>query len=1322
MLHFGAAVDHRTGRMVRALLLLSALIVGGREAWGQATTSVRGTVTDPSGKVVVGATVVIANSETKIERTTATGSQGEYQFLLLPPGTYTLSVTASGFARSEQTGLQLLVNTPATANIELRLGESTQTVTVSEEAPALNMVDASIGDSFNESQVKQIPIEGRNVPDLLTLQAGVAYTGNRPDTDKDQDTRNGSVNGARSDQSNLTLDGVDVNDYGSGYAFTSVLPVTPDSIQEFRVTTTNYNADQGQGSGAQVALITRSGSNKIHGSAYEYMRNTITSANDYFLKMAQLNSGLANKPDKLIRNIFGVSLGAPVWKDRLFFFANYEGKRQREAETVVRTIPTPTLCQGMIKYPNAMGGVTTLMPSDIANLDPAGVGINKAILDPVSHTGYFDKTFCTGKFQTNDLSVGDGLNYAGFRFAAPVSLDNNAFIARLDYHLTSNGKHTLFWRGNLQNLSNPQAPFLPGSAPEQTVTDHSKGFALGYTAVLTNNFANTFHWGLTRQSRGYVGNSNQPWNTFLGLDQGISFSRNFQMPIHNLVDDVSWTKGAHTLQFGGNVGIARDPRVSYLHSFSTGVGTTSWMAPTGFANTANLDPTTLRPVCGPGTRTGNLAGGSTLDPCYGGFAEPVNSVAYDYPMLSLIGMTSQMIGNFNYDRGGKLLAEGAPVKRNYGLNWYELYAQDSWRIKPNLTITYGMRWELLPPPWEVNGFEASPTVNLGKQFDQNIANMKKGIGYGATQPISFVLGGPANNGAGFYSFEKTDFAPRVSVAYTPRFQNGVLRAVFGTGDKTVIRGGFGKVFDRAGMQLINTFDQNAPAGLSATVQNPCCLPVTDGAENVPRIANINVLPLLDLSGAPFTPVGSNAPFPQTPSPFGQAITWGIDQSLKTPHAYTFDFSIGRELPKQFSLQFTYVGRIGRNLLTQRDLMQPLDLVDPKTGIDYFTAAARISQLGRQGVPINQISDKTVGPTAAFWHDMLPALPTTGNASFNAFGYITKDLMQAIYQLYTTTDTYPGNEVVGLGNIDLYYSLADTNNNYYDFGNTQPLPIDQVVTGQVLNNQFTSMYGWSSIGTSNYNALQASLRKQLGSGVQFDFNYTYSKSIDITSTAARVGYNQGLNGSQLVNAFSPRQNRAVSDYDATHQINANWRFDLPIGKGHALARDAGGALEAIIGGWQIWGLARWTSGFPFSVGSGQAWATDWNYSGLATMLSRPKSGAFKQPNGTVSAFSDPVAARNSFDYTYPGQSGTRNALRGQGYASLDMSLTKRWKLPWEGHSLQFRGEVFNVPNLKRFNAQSVANPYTLQQLPSAFGDYTSLLTQPRVMEFALRYEF
>src|SRR5712671_2328665 len=305
-------------RIIAALL---ALLAVGTSAMGQAT-SVRGTVVDPSGKAVAGATVELANSASKTERTTTTGDQGEYQFLFVPPGTYKLAVTASGFRHYEQTDLQLLVNTPATANVQLKIGGTNETVTVTGEAPAINLVDASLGNSFDEVQVKQLPLEGRNVPDLLSLQAGVAYTGNRIG-DKDQDTRNGAVNGARSDQSNVTLDGVDVNDQSNGYAFTSVLPVTQDSIEEFRVTTTNYGADQGQGSGAQVSLITKSGTNSFHGSLYEYHRNTATSASDYFVR----------QPLKLIRNVFGASVGGPIQKNRLFFFANYEGTRRREEES-----------------------------------------------------------------------------------------------------------------------------------------------------------------------------------------------------------------------------------------------------------------------------------------------------------------------------------------------------------------------------------------------------------------------------------------------------------------------------------------------------------------------------------------------------------------------------------------------------------------------------------------------------------------------------------------------------------------------------------------------------------------------------------------------------------------------------------------------------------------------------------------------------------------------------------------------------------------------------------------------------------------------------
>jgi hypothetical protein len=1328
-----------------AALLVVALLVSAGPLWSQAATSVRGVVNDPTGGAVSGATVTLTNTESKIERKITTGEDGSYQFSLLPPGMYTLTVNATGFQSYERAGLTLLVNTPATVNAQLKLGSASEVVHVSAEEPILDLVDASIGNSFDEQQVRDIPLEGRNVPDLLSLQAGVAYTGNRI-ADKDQDTRNGSVNGARSDQSNVTLDGVDVNDQSNGYAFTSVLPVTQDSVQEFRVTTTNYGADQGQGSGAQVALVTKGGTNAFHGSAYENLRNTITSANDYLVKQSELNVGEPNKPLQLNRNIFGASVGGPFRKDRLFFFVNYEGTREREQQRAERVIPTPQMCQGMFRYLATGGNLVTLTPADLKNLDPNGIGIDPSMLDLSGHTGYLDKTFCTGKTVTNDLSAGDGLNYAGFVFRAPTSLDNDVFISRLDYRVTTDGKHTIFWRGALQDLRNPGAPFLPGDAPEITTADHSKGFALGYTAVLSNTLTNSFRWGYTRQSYGVVGNTNQPWNTFLGLDQGIAYSHNFQVGIHNLLDDVSWSKKSHTFQFGTSIGLARDPRESFLHSSHLGIGTTNWTSPIGFAGTSStLDPMNaaahpnlMIPGSGPGTAP-----------------EPLSATQYDRPLLALYGMISDVVANYNLDRNGDVLAQGAPVKRNYGLNWYEFYGQDTWRIKSNFTLTYGLRWSLFPPPWETNGLQSTSTFGLGTQFATNVANMEQGIGYGAEPPLQFLPGGPVNHRAGFYNFAKTDFSPRLSIAYSPRPGNGLLKKLFGDNDKTVIRAGFARVYDRAGFALLNTFDQVGAAGLTTTLQNTCCTFGVTGAEDLPRITGINTIPVNNINGVQFLQDPPAGGFPQTPPLAAEANLWGIDNTLKTPHAYTADLSIGRELPKRFSIQLSYVGRFGRDLLTQRDLNQPLDIVDPKTGIDYYAAASALSNLARKFALANQpngnnfyqavitpaqISNVTatmLGPTSQYWVDMLPKL-RPGAAqyqdSFTGFApasgtSVTDGLLQSVFDLYYNPAlSVIGDEIVGLADIDLYGGLGDNIGSGSYFFNGPPGKLGNG-SGQFLDNQAISMYGWSSVGNSSYHALQASLRKQFSHGVQFDFNYTFSKSIDITSAASRVGFsvygyqNIGLVGSRLANDFSPNLARAVSDYDLTHQVNANWIVDLPVGKGRAFAHDSGKVVDALIGGWQLTGLARWTSGFPFSIDGGQRWPTNWFLTAIADMTSRPQTGVFKR-NGSVSVFADPATAQTDFTLPLPGGVGSRNILRGDGFASWDMSLGKRWALPWENHSLQFRWEVFNVPNLTRFNAQGVGSSLltSLTQSPNNFGAYTSLLTQPRVMQFALRYEF
>jgi hypothetical protein len=233
------------------------------------------------------------------------------------------------------------------------------------------------------------------------------------------------------------------------------------------------------------------------------------------------------------------------------------------------------------------------------------------------------------------------------------------------------------------------------------------------------------------------------------------------------------------------------------------------------------------------------------------------------------------------------------------------------------------------------------------------------------------------------------------------------------------------------------------------------------------------------------------------------------------------------------------------------------------------------------------------------------------------------------------------------------------------------------------------------------------------------NYTFSKSLDISSDAERVGTWGGLGG-LVVNAFSPNQLRGVSDFDTPHQINANWIIELPFGKGKPIARNAGGFLDALIGGWQLSGIARWTSGFPVNVDNGYFFPTNWQIEGNALTIATPRNtGAYKEPDGTVNMFANGPAAISDFIHPFPGQSGSRNTFRGDGFAGWDMGLSKRWKMPFESHSLQFRWEVFNVPNLTRFDVQSNRPEIDLS---TQFGNYTNLLTQPRVMQFALRYEF
>jgi hypothetical protein len=1306
------------------------------------TTSVRGVVLDKSRSAVSGAKVTIQNLSQGLERDTVTSSSGEFEVLALPPGTYTLAVEKDGFGKYVQENLQLLVNVPSSVTVTLQVGSVTTQVEVSAQTETINTTDASLGTAFNENQVKQLPLESRNVPDLLSLQAGVVYTGNRPDINTDKDTRSGSVNGSRSDQSNVTVDGIPANGKGS-YAFSSVLPVTLDSVQEFRVTTSNWGADEGVSSGAEVALVTKSGTNSIHGSAYEYNRNSYFSANDYFIKKAQLQSDSPNKPSKLNRNIFGGSLGGPIKKDRLFLFMNFEAYRDAEAISAVRTVPTAALRDGVVQYlcpllsnqaldtttcpGNTVQGLSgssftappgyfALSPQKLTQIDalvpgnPASPGPNPAVLS------YMKTTY--GAFLPNDQTTGDLLNTAGYRFRAPTNTKKNWYIAKLDYNITSDAKQRVSVSAALANENNAGAPFLPGSAPERDIVNYNKGIIAGYSAVISSSLINNFRYGFVRQSVGTIGDSNQPWNYLSAFDQGITYSSSFQRPTHNFTDDLSWIHGRHTFQFGFQFVFLRNPNSNSNNTFSSGYANQNWFLNSG------LSTTTASPL-NPGNYPAQFP---AVDGSFQG--------NYDTTVTSLLGMVTLGNAVYNFGRDGNPIPSGAPVKRRFAQDSYEMYFQDSWKATPNLTITAGLRYSLFSPPWETNGLQVTPTTSLNSWFQARGAGMLQGIPSNVQPLISYDFSGPANGKPGFYGWDYHNFGPRLALAWSPGYSSGLLGALFGGKGKSSIRAGFGIVFDRVGESLVDTFDQNGSFGLASQLNNPSNVEQSTFA---PRLTDINVIPTHDYdpsqpNGNPILEPNTGTSFPKTYPAGAGAITWGIDDKLKTPYSYTLDLAVSRELPAGFSLDVAYVGRLSHRLLAQDDLAMPLDMFDKKAGIDYFTAEIALAKAFRPSLKANQNNatatfdpSKLPASVQQFWQDQIqPLVPggayqisgcTGSDASGNPI--VTSTTNPIIFAFDTFCSTH-FNDSLGLYKID-FNGMPDANiagQNYYFAGGQY----------SYYSSQFSSLYAWRSIAPANYHALQASLHHRISHGLQFDLNYTFSKSIDISSNAERVGPGSSQSllepNSNIINAWNPLNQRGVSAFDATHQFNANWIYEMPFGRGRLLGRDSNRVVDAFIGGWQLSGLFRLTSGFPISVDNGTSnYPTNFELEGNANQIAPVHTGVFYN-TGNPNIFSNGPAAINSFDYAYAGQAGQRDNVRGDGFFSVDLGLAKRWTMPWtEKQSLQFRWEVFNVTNSVRFDVQAGLLAGALGKgSGGSFGNYGGLLTNPRIMQFALRYEF
>jgi Carboxypeptidase regulatory-like domain len=1303
-------------------------------ATAQSASQLNGNVTDPSGASVAGAKIVLTEIATGLQRTTTSNSSGLYSFLDVPPGDYKLEANAKGFATFLASHLTLVVKVPSTVPIRFQVAGTQESVTVEGEAPLINRTDASLGNVVESNQISELPIADRNVTYLLSLQPGVTYLGIQSQSLQATDTRSGAVNGVRSDQSNVQLDGIQVNDQNNGYSFYSVLNVPPDSVEEFRVATANSNADSGYSSGAQVALVTKSGTNSFHGSVYEYNRNTIFSANDPFLKASQLESGESNTAAKLLRNVFGASIGGPIVKNRFFFFANYEGRRDAQGTSQLSFVPSASLRSGNIVYlcqdasactggtingVSVQPGYNLITPAEIQQMDPEGIGVSQAVLTTVLQ-----------QYPLPNENAGDGVNILGYRFASNADSSYNTYITRLDYHLSSSGSETLFFRGETQNFKEPQLQYFPGQPASTTILDDSKGLTVGLTSLLNPRLINDFHWGYIRQGTKTAGLSQYPGVFLNGLTDLTPFTRSLTRftPVNQLSDTLNWTHGNHTLQFGTDLFIIRNDSSSSVNSFSDIQTNPVYLNTGGIANTS-----------------------SPLDPANNGYPAVNTNFGpnYDQAIAIAMGMFAEGDGIYNFNRNGTAFAQGAPISRRFAINDYEFYGQDSWHVTPRLTFTYGLRWILEAPPYETSGYQVAPCVEAtgGGCTNQNVADwfndtrslMNRGMPANDSGELSFQLGGPVNHGPGLWNWDHKDFSPRIAMAWAPDTGNGRLSKLLGHKDQFTVRAGYSIVYDHFGIPIVNSFDENGSFGLSTHLGNPagvvspanaprftCLIPGSSGQSCLPA-------PCASLQdpGCLFGPTPSGT-FPVTPSNTAFAINWGLDQSVKTPYTHMFNFSVQRQITARSSLQLAYVGSVARRLPMQVDLAQPANPTDPASGMTYFQAATLLSQEAAAGTAVGSIQP------IPFFENFFPgwtsvtqsqlanqASGTPLNCAPGAYP-ASPSATQAIYELW---NCYPHNNTFSLFQMDLPASIT---------GLSPALPNSKYGPYAFFHDQFSSLYAWRNIGTSDYNALQVTYNVRWGANLQGQFNYTFSKSLDEASAAERIGPYEGtggtgsdLNGGGIViNAWQPLALRGLSDFNAFHQVNANLVYLLPFGKGQMLASNTGSVLNYLIGGWHVSGVFRWTSGLPISVDNGPDWATDWNIEGLA-MPNGPAPAATNPKNAIVNGvgigpdiFQNPAAAITAFRPEWPGESGVRNNVIGDGMFDIDTGVSKNFSLG-EGRRLEFSWQAFNATNSVRYDVRGPVGNEAMPSLgenPSTFGLYTSTLTTPRFMQFALRVVF
>jgi len=1285
-----------SGIVVLAAIALQAV------AQTEGTGTVIGVVTDPSAAVVPAAKIELRDTATGVVRSAVTNNAGRYAFVGVQPGTYSVKSTHPGFKEVAVPEVIVEVGRSYTINLELSLGASQSVVEVTTTPGAeLQTLDSSVGSAVGGDTLLMVPTLTRNATSLLLLQP----TSVPQQASSQSSTLGGQVGGAHSDQNSIMLDGGNItngtsanNDYLVNFdgGPEGSIPTPIESIQEFRVSTSNPTASFSGASGSETVLVTKRGGNQYHGSGYWYLQNDELNSNTWDRnRLGQI------RPESK-DNRFGGSLGGYIPKlpdsAKTYFYMNYEGRRLVAATQVSRLVPTDTLRQGILRFRDATGNIvsynlatsTTCGAQGNTACDPRGIGLN-----PLVNTMW-------SKYEPegNDSTQGDGLNTTGFSAALPLPIASNFAVVRLDHSFGPKwqafASYRYFTETAAVNRQVDIGGLLPGDVKGQpastaNIPRQPRYLVLGLTGTITPTLTNevTFsylrdwwYWNTASAFPQVPGTSaalelgGNSTNGLVPINLNTTGARTRLWNGHNLDfrDNVSWQKGNHLVRIGGTfshaaVNFFRDDSQVGLVEPADLITQTS-----GLNIPANYRPptctSTLTTNCLPSNQNSN----------------------WNNLYAQALGLVDQALVVGARAKDLSALPPGTPLFNDVHYASFSLYATDSWKITPTLTVNYGLNWSVDVPPIDASGKQAISLILPANQVlvpEDYLAQRQQAALSGNIYNPTVGFSPIASTGRTYpYDLVLDTVAPRLAMAWNPKFSGG----------KMVIRGGYGQLFDRLnGVQKVGNALQGFGFQQTLTCLGPSrtgqCLGVAgvdpstvfragvDGATvPIPALTASATAPLIPgVTGFP----GANQPLANT--------TYQIDPHYRPGRNHQWDLTLQRELPGNSLLEIGYIGRHASNIYNPLEVNQ-VPFMMTLNGQTYAQAFNAIAAQLKAGTPAASVTPQPF-LEAALAGSSLCVPPNTSCTAGVAAKY------SGSFPIQHVTDVWNGIQPS------------------FKFG-----------PATAATNQVSTMFYWASAGWANYNAGFVSYRPRRFKGLTVDANLTWAHSLDTR------GLNQDFDTASS-NSYNLQYDYGTSIFDRKFVFNLLSLYELPF------ARHGRGVLSQVVKGWYLAPIINISSGLPLKVatGSGQEFGQGGSTNSAGAILTTSDNFGNSVHSGVagdaatqagingnpaaggsgLNLFANPAAVFAAFRPALVGvdtTSGGGGQLRGLPRWNVDMAISRKFQFS-ERCSSTFSGQLFNM-----FNVVQFADPSVSLQSPQSFGVLSSQVNSPRIVQFGLHIDF